>query len=197
MRDYIIRNKEKLKRLLDETGATDRSGSVLVLEEALEKAAAMITERANTRKKAILIGNGASAAMASHIATDLWKNGGVRAIAFNDASGLTCVSNDFGYEHVFEKPLEMFADHGDMLIAISSSGRSENILSAVKRAMENKLKIITLSGFKEDNPLRAMGDINFYVPSDSYGQVEVIHHSICHCLVDITVMVNNGQIQNR
>ena len=108
-------------------------------------------------------------------------------MAFNDSALLTCVSNDYGYEHVFEKPVEMFADTGDLLIAISSSGKSQNILRAVGAARLKNAKMITLSGFDEDNPLRSMGDLNFYVPSPSYGPVEVVHHSICHCLLDVVI----------
>ena len=133
----------------------------------------------------MFIGNGASAAISSHIATDFLKNGRIRAIAFNDSTLLTCISNDIGYEHVFEKPIEMFADEGDVLFAISSSGRSENVLRGVRAARTRKCRVITLSGFDSDNPLFLLGDINFYVPAQSYGPVEIIHHSICHCILDV------------
>jgi D-sedoheptulose 7-phosphate isomerase len=132
----------------------------------------------------MFIGNGASVAISSHMATDCWKNGGIRAVAFNDGSLLTCISNDYGYKYVFEKPIEMFADNGDILIAISSSGKSENILKGVHTAKSKECNVITLSGFKDDNPLSVMGDYNFYVPSQEYGPVEIIHHSICHSILD-------------
>jgi len=135
----------------------------------------------------IFIGNGGSAATASHQAIDYWKNGGMRAVAFNDASLLTCVSNDFGYQHVFEKPMEMFADAGDVLFAISSSGRSENILRGVAAATIKGCHVVTMSGFAPDNPLRRAGYLNFYVPSQSYGYVEITHLSLCHCIVDCIV----------
>ncbi len=83
----------------------------------------MVLAVGKANKKVILIGNGGSAAIASHQAVDLWKNGGIRATAFNDTSLLTCVGNDFGYEHVFAKPIEQFADKGDLLIAVSNSGK--------------------------------------------------------------------------
>ncbi len=108
----------------------------------------------------------------------------MRAIAFNDAALLTCVSNDIGYKHVFEKSIEMFADKGDVLIAISSSGKSENILRGAAAAKKKGCKIITLSGFKIGNPLRKSGNLNFYVPSYVYGYVEILHHSICHCILE-------------
>ncbi|MAF20397.1 MAG: phosphoheptose isomerase, partial [Parcubacteria group bacterium] len=122
-----------------------------------------------------------------HMSTDFWKTCGIRAIAFNDSSLLTCLGNDFGYEYIFEKSIEMFADPGDILIAISSSGKSENILRGVDSAKSKECSVVTLSGFKDDNPLSSAGDFNFYVPAQKYGPVEVIHHSICHCILDAIV----------
>jgi D-sedoheptulose 7-phosphate isomerase len=128
------------------------------------------------------------------MAIDFWKNGGIRATAFNDCSLLTCIGNDYDYKHVFEKPIEMFAEQGDVLIAISSSGKSENILLGVKAARTNGCRVITFSGFDEANPLRRMGDYNFYVPSMAYGHVEVVHQSLCHCLLDY-IMVGQGKLR--
>ena len=116
----------------------------------------------------------------------------MRAIAFNDAALLTCISNDFGYRHVFEKPIEMFAQKGDVLVAISSSGQSENILRAVEAAKKRGCEVLTLSGFAADNPLRGKGSLNFYVSSNSYGHVEVVHHAICHCILD-TIIEHYGK----
>lgn len=111
----------------------------------------------------------------------------MRAICFNDSSLLTCISNDFGYQYVFEKPIEMFAEKGDVLVAISSSGKSENILRGADAAKNKGCHVITMSGFKPDNPLRSRGELNFYVPSDSYGYVEITHLTLCHCVVDTIV----------
>ena len=155
--------------------------------EGIEKVAQTILTQSMNGKKLMFIGNGASAAISSHMATDYWKNGSVRSLAFNDSSLLTCISNDYGYRHVFEKPIEMFADAGDILIAISSSGKSENILRAVEAAISFKCKVVTFSGFKNDNPLRTMGDYNFYVSSPSYGPVEIIHLTLCHCICDAII----------
>lgn len=162
-----------------------RESSVpLDIDEALDDLTNLVLKTKATGGKVILIGNGGSAAIASHQAVDLWKNGGIRAIAFNDASLLTCVSNDYGYEYVFEKPIDMFAEASDILIAISSSGRSPNILRAVDMAKSKGLTIVTLSGFKPDNPLRQSGHLNFYVPSGSYGFVEISHLTLCHYVCD-------------
>lgn len=159
------------------------------LEEGLESAIQLISAQANLRKKIIFIGNGGSAAIASHQSVDYWKNGGMRAIAFNDTSLLTCIGNDYGYPYVFEKPIEMFADSGDVLIAISSSGKSENILRGTQMAKLKGCPTITMSGFKPDNPLRSLGEMNFYVPAPTgaYGFVEIAHLTLCHCMVDMII----------
>ncbi|GAG12744.1 unnamed protein product [marine sediment metagenome] len=182
-----------LVSLINSVRVTDKEGNILNFNEGIEMVGNLIIPRIDSGHKLIFIGNGASAAISSHMATDFWKNGGMRAIAFNDSSLLTCISNDYGYEHVFEKPIEMFASMGDLLIAISSSGKSENILCGVQAARLKECKVITLSGFNNDNPLCAMGDLNFYVPSHSYGPVEIIHHSICHCILD--VIISHGHTQ--
>src|SRR5277367_3547284 len=119
----------------------------------------------------MIIGNGGSAALASHQAIDIWKSTGIRALSFNDPAQLTCLSNDFGFEHVFSKAIEMFADAGDVLIAISSSGRSKNILNAVQTAKDKGLSIITYSGFSEQAPLRRAGQVNWFIDADQYGLV--------------------------
>ena len=163
------------------TGADDRSLSFF---DGIESLAQLVVAKGEEGRKIIFIGNGASASIASHMATDYWKIGGLRALAFNDAALLTCVSNDCGYENVFGKPIEMFADEGDMLVAISSSGKSKNILNGVHAARSKKAFVVTLSGFNSDNPLRSMGDINFFVPDEDYGPVEIVHLSITHCVLD-------------
>jgi D-sedoheptulose 7-phosphate isomerase len=165
----------------------DNKGDSLELQSGFEKVVGLITSCGKRGGKLIFIGNGASASISSHMAVDFWKNALIKAISFNDAALLTCVSNDFGYPNVFEKPVEMFADPGDILVAISSSGMSENIIKAARIAQSKKSAVVTLSGFNKDNTLRSLGDINFYVPASSYGQVEVIHHSICHAILDTVV----------
>ncbi len=183
MKNFVKSYYEKTRSLIDSIEAT-RGKKPIDFIRGVYFAAEMIEKQTSAGKKLIFIGNGASAAISSHQATDYWKNGGMRAIAFNDAALLTAVSNDLGYKFVFEKAVEMFADRGDVLMAISSSGKSENILRGVAAASKKKCKIISFSGFKPNNPLRNMGNINFYVPSMLYGQVEILHHSICHCILE-------------
>ena len=183
---------DDLKEFIGSIRVTDSSNKNIDLNAGAEMMAKMVLDLNKKNSKLIFIGNGASASISSHQATDYWKNGGVRAVAFNDSSLLTCVSNDFGYQHVFEKPIEMFADEGDILVAISSSGRSQNILNAVAMADKKGCKIITLSGFNSDNPLFKAGDLNFYVPSKEYSHVEIVHHSICHYILDIIIERKKG-----
>ena len=130
------------------------------------------------------IGNGGSAGIASHMAADFMKNGGFKAMCFNDPALLTCLGNDLGYENVFSEPVRRFAQAGDLLFAISSSGRSSNIINAAMQANVSGMVVVTLSGFDRDNPLRKLGTINFYVPSHAYGVVEISHLAICHEILD-------------
>ncbi|MBW1742852.1 MAG: SIS domain-containing protein [Deltaproteobacteria bacterium] len=178
---------DTLERCLRDIQVTDVEKRAFEVVEGVELAARLIDARTSAGNKLMFIGNGASAAISSHQATDFWKAGGMRAVAFNDASLLTCISNDFGYRHVFEKPIEMFGEKGDVLVAISSSGQSENILRGVEAGQGKGAEILTLSGFASDNPLRQMGSLNFYVSSNSYGHVEVVHHAICHCILDTII----------
>jgi D-sedoheptulose 7-phosphate isomerase len=184
MEPLVGRFFEDLRQALGSVQVSDRSGQPLDFGAGMLRAIDLIVSETGAGRKVMFIGNGASAAISSHQSVDYWKTGGMRAVAFNDAALLTCISNDFGYPHVFEKPIEMFADPGDVLVAISSSGRSENILRGARKAREKSCHVITMSGFDLANPLRQLGDLNFYVPSKSYGHVEVSHLALSHCILD-------------
>ena len=164
---------------------TDATGESMRLAAGIESSIGLIKSAHAKGSKLMVIGNGGSAAIASHMATDYTKNGGMPTQAFNDGSMLTCLGNDLGYENVFAKQIEMFAHEGDLLIAISSSGKSANILNGVEAARARGCAVITLSGFDPDNPLRVKGDVNFYVSSSEYGLVEISHMAICHAILDI------------
>jgi D-sedoheptulose 7-phosphate isomerase len=137
-----------------------------------------------SRKKVIVVGNGGSAAMASHVSVDLTKAAKIRAVNFNEADLITCFANDYGYENWITNALEAYADKGDVLVVISSSGQSKNILNAAITAKSLGLSVVTLSGFKPDNPLRNLGDYNLYVNSSNYNYVEMIHHIWLLSIVD-------------
>ena len=188
--DFRVDNREirryftALSGYLTDTAVTTLSGGALDIAEAVNQVMALARRTHAAGNKLIFVGNGGSAGISSHMATDYSKNGDVRAMALNDASMLTCLGNDLGYERIFAKQIELYARADDLVIAISSSGRSANILNAVKAARAAKCAVVTFSGFTPDNPLRRLGDLNFYVNSDRYGFVEIGHLTICHAILD-------------
>lgn len=143
-----------------------------------------MAKRRRANDRIYFIGNGGSAAIASHMAADWSKNGKFRALCFNDPALLTCLANDLGHENGFAVAVDRFCHGQDLLFAISSSGQSNNILNAVKVANLRGMSVVTLSGFNPDNPLRKLGEANFYIPSSEYGIVEIGHLAICHAILD-------------
>jgi D-sedoheptulose 7-phosphate isomerase len=176
---------QTLASLLDSSVATDAEGRTSALGTAFEGLIETLRATHDRGNRIFFIGNGGSAGIASHMANDFSKNGQLRAMALNDASSLTCLGNDLGYDQVFAHQLRLHASSGDLLVAVSSSGRSPNILEAVGAAREQGARVLTLSGFAPDNPLRSMGDVNLYVPSREYGFVEVSHLGLIHSILDL------------
>ena len=152
-----------------------------------EQAAQLASQAHQQKHKIICVGNGGSAAMASHVTVDFTKAAGMRAINFNEADLLTCFANDFGYEYWVAKALEFYADEGDLVILISSSGQYPNMLNGAKQAREMGLPILTLSGFRSDNPLRTLGDVNLWVDSTAYNIVEMTHHVWLLAIIDYLI----------
>jgi len=153
----------------------------------LENASAMVLEAHQSNKKIIIVGNGGSAAMASHVAVDFTKAAGIRAINFNEADLITCLANDYGYEHWVAKALEAYADPGDLAILISSSGNSPNMLNGAEKAKAMGLSLVTVSGFSADNPIRKLGDLNLWVDSSEYNIVEMTHHVWLVAIIDYLI----------
>ncbi|MBK8870677.1 MAG: SIS domain-containing protein [Elusimicrobia bacterium] len=179
-----------LEEIEKEFQVTNKHKKPLSLVDGFAQAMGLMVDAARRNKKLIFVGNGGSAAIASHQAVDFWKNGGIKALTFNDASLLTCLGNDCGYENVFSEPVRRFAESGDVVLAISSSGRSPNILNAVTAARSVGSRVITFSGFTGDNPLRKMGDVNFFVPVRAYGLVEVSHLILIHAMLREIIYIN-------
>lgn len=171
---------DKLGKLPLSTLASVKGGFCTILPNAMLRAMDLL----RGARQCWIIGNGGSASIASHMAEDYTKNGGIPMMAFNDAAMITCFANDLGYEKIFEAAINYYAERMDLVIAISSSGKSPNILNGVTAAKAKGCNVITFSGFKPDNPLRKMGDLNFYVPDESYGNVEICHLSLLHCILD-------------
>ena len=153
--------------------------------DMLEKILQLLRKAKENQNMLYFIGNGGSAGIAMHMTTDFLKNGNMRTHGMHDPAMLTCLGNDYGYEHVFDKQIEMMARSQDVLFAISSSGNSPNIFNAVGLAKEKGCAVVTLSGFRKDNLIRQEGDYNIYVPSMEYGIVESIHNLVLQQIVDM------------
>ena len=136
-------------------------------------------------------GNGGSSAIANHMTADFMKNGGMNTYSLYDNAVTTCMGNDYGYEYIFSRPLGFLLREGDLLVAISSSGNSKNIINAIETAKEKKAEVVTFTGFSADNKAKSIGDINVYVPSSRYGIVESIHNLILQQIADI-IMERDG-----
>lgn len=182
--EFIPKYSADFIKSVDSIEVTDRQNQNHTFTGGVSLAVDLLIKLQEENRKIYLVGNGGSAAIASHAAIDFWKNGGIPAHTFNDSSLLTCISNDIGFEDVFSTPLQMFANQGDLVICISSSGNSPDIVKACLAAQQKGCRIITLSGFSADNKIKPLGDVNFYVPTHSYGFAEIIHQYILHCILD-------------
>jgi D-sedoheptulose 7-phosphate isomerase len=178
--DYLSAASAGLSDLV----VTASGGETLTTPEGFARWLTMTRDGRTRGQHIYLVGNGASAMMASHFAADACKNGALSAMAFNDAALLTAIANDVAFEQVFALPLERLARAGDMLIAISSSGNSANILRAVEVARSIPVHVVTLTGMCAENRARASGDLNFYVPLPRYGWVECAHQLVLHYWLD-------------
>jgi len=138
-----------------------------------------------SNKTIYFIGNGASASMACHMAADVAKNGNIRTQVFTDVSLITAIANDISYDEVFAEPIRLQMIDNDMLIAISSSGNSKNVIRACEECRKKNGQIITLSAMNRDNLLQTMGDLNIYIPAQTYGWAESAHAVILHYWMDL------------
>lgn len=184
MNDLISRSIEFNNALIN-TSVTNHKSDSILLNDAIKESLNFIQSTISTKSNLYIIGNGGSAGIASHAANDFINMCDIKAITFHDISVLTCLTNDYGYENAFKILLEKFSKKNDVLISISSSGNSPNILNATKFFKKNhNAKVITLSGFNKSNKLRGLGDINFWIDSHSYGIVEIAHQFILHNFAD-------------
>ncbi len=173
-----------LSESIGDVEVTDETGSHIPMDEGMVIASKFLFNARDRDGKVMLVGNGGSAAMVSHIQADLEEGSKIRAMVFTEGPVLTARSNDHGYETAFERPVGLWGKPRDVLIAISSSGNSENIVRAVERANHLGCKTITFTGFTPMNAVRQLGHLNFYVPSWEYGTVETAHAILTHFLTD-------------
>lgn len=188
MDDYI----REIMEIINKTSFSTRE-SDCGYREGIQLLVDFFTGKKEAFANVYFIGNGGSAAIASHMTADFMKNGGMNTCSLYDNAVTTCMGNDYGYQDVFSRPLSFLAKEGDLLVAISSSGKSQNIINAIEAVREKKAEVITFTGFSRDNPVRGMGDINVFVPCDSYGKVESIHNLILQEVADL-IMERDGEV---
>ncbi len=157
------------------------------VKDKIVKLYKLIIKIKSKKNKIIIAGNGGSAAIASHFSVDMTKNGGVRCINFNESDLLTCFSNDYGYENWLKQAIKFYADKGDLIILISASGNSKNMINAANYTKKMKNSLVTLSGFNGKNKLSKIGNINFTVNSKKFNFIENIHQYLLLLLVDMMV----------
>ena len=169
----------------------DFSSIIKPNNEVVEKIIAVKDELLKVKdngRKVMIFGNGGSAAIASHVSVDLTKNAHIRSVNFNEADLITCFSNDYGYEKWIEKTVDFYGDEKDVLILISSSGKSLNMINACKAARNKKIStIITLTGHDKNNPLSKLGNINLWIDSKAYNFIENIHQIWLLTIVDLII----------
>ncbi len=151
----------------------------------IDKSADLILECKKNNGKIFIAGNGGSSSIASHVSVDFSKVANVPSDTFNNANLITCFANDYGHDNWIKEAIRAYTKKNDMLILISSSGKSKNIVNAAKYCKENKIPLITLSGFDINNPLAKMGDVNIHINSNKYNFIEMSHHIILVSIVDI------------
>jgi len=151
----------------------------------IEKSVKLINETRINDKKIYVIGNGGSSSIASHVSVDFAKVANVPSNTFNNANLITCFANDYGHENWVKESIKAYIQKNDILILISSSGNSHNIINAAKYCNENNIPLITFSGFDKENHLSKLGDVNIHVNSNNYNYIEMSHHIILVSIVDI------------
>ena len=182
MRD-IIRNE-----IADHIKAAE---SLHKLTDAIADSAELCINCIKNGGKILLFGNGGSASDAQHIAAELvgrykTTRKGLSAIALStDTSILTSIGNDFGYKHIFARQVEALANKGDVAIGISTSGRSENVINALKQASELNCHTIGFSG-QDGGEMNKLCDNNLVMPSEDTPRIQEMHivigHTICHLI---------------
>ena len=154
-------------------------------KDCLVKISETIINNNNLDGTVYIVGNGGSASIASHVAVDFLKSIGIKAMTFNESSLITCYANDYGYENWVKEALKSYSKKNDLVILISSSGESQNILNAGKYAIDQNLDLVTFSGFNKNNSLSKLGNFNIWVDSSDYNYVEIIHNQFLLMLVDL------------
>ena len=189
MNDQYI---NELIHTLEQTRSYTKNDAELGYEEGIHILVECFTRHKKAGTQIFFIGNGGSSAIASHMTADYMKNGGMKTYSLYDNAVTTCMGNDYGYDFVFSRPIEFLGQEDDLLVAVSSSGNSKNIVNAIKAASDKNMEIVTFTGFRKDNKARQLGTINVYVPSEKYGIVESIHNLMLQQVVDMIMERDGG-----
>ena len=180
---YSQKYLQAMSSALDQTQAA-LGTETADLQQALVRSVEILKGVQAANGTQFFLGNGASAAFAEHMALDWTKNGGIRSQNPSSSVLLTALANDISFQDSFATYLDRYARPGDVVVTISSSGNSENVVRAIATARKMNCKVITLSGLKPDNTSRKLGDVNFYVPARTYGIVECAHQVLLHMMID-------------
>lgn len=182
--NYELKYFEYIKRGLEDTFCHAENKPVDITG-FFDDLILLINEAKSKKGRIFFIGNGASASFANHMALDWSKNGGVYATSLSDSALLTALSNDFSYEDAFVEFLRIENINGnDVVVTISSSGNSPNVINVLKYCNENNIKTVGFSGLKPDNKTRELSNYSLYVPRRTYGFVECIHQVFLHLWLD-------------
>ena len=151
----------------------------------IDRSVKLILKCKRNNGKVFIVGNGGSSSIASHVSVDFAKVANVPSNTFNNANLITCFANDYGHENWVKEAIKAYTQKNDILILISSSGNSKNIINAAKYCNENNIPLITFSGFDKENNLAKLGNINIHINSKNYNYIEMSHHIILVSIVDI------------
>lgn len=179
--DYL----DIIRHGLDHTVVTDREGNVISLDDGMEIWALQAYKlQQYSRGLMFFCGNGASASMAEHMSHDWFQNACINTLTCSEISHITAISNDNSYDEVYSYRVKRVLSPNDIFIGISSSGNSANIVKAVIAAKDKNAFTVSVSGKQSDNKIRKMCDLNFYIPLDTYGEVESAHAVLLHMVLD-------------
>lgn len=185
LQNYYAVYRNDLNEAMNKIIVTNGKNIGIEINKALEQ---WVTQSEEIRKKNgtfFFCGNGASATIAEHLSHDCFQNADFMTYTCSETSHITAISNDISYEDVFAYRIGKMLCGNDMLITISSSGNSSNIIKAIQTAKEKDVFVVTLSGKDSDNRSRKLGNLNFYVPLATYGMVESAHAMLMHIWLDM------------
>ena len=176
---YFFNYSKDISKLLEEV-------DINLINQTVE----LINKKIKSDNKIYILGNGGSSSISSHISVDFVKSAGIKSETFNNSNLITCFANDYGHENWFKEAIKAYCSKNDLIIIISSSGKSPNLVNAAKFCNENNYDLITFTGFDKNNDVSKLGKINFYVNSQEYNYVEMTHHIILVSIVDIFAKKN-------